>query len=67
MGVGEDRKAEEIGKRLLEGGRGRMDTAEFKSGSGITGGWGFRARGKGTRIVSILAYNTKTTRIGLVR
>lgn len=67
MGVGEDRKAEEIGKRLLEGGRGRMDTAEFKSGSGITGGWGFRARGKGTRIVSILAYNMKTTRIGLVR
>ena len=65
MGVGEDRKAEEeIGKRLLEGGRGRMDTAEFKSGSGITEGW---ARGKGTRIVSILAYNTKTTRIGLVR
>lgn len=47
MGVGEDRKAEEIGKRLLEDGRGRIDTAEFKSGSGITGDGVFGREGKG--------------------
>lgn len=46
------------GKRLWEG------RAEFKSGSGITGRGS--ASEKGMRIVSILAYNAKTARIGLL-